>query len=345
MHYVANYRDIEDNPQFINSCSSFTFFDPGEERQSLTDLVKYAFDQTGRARPRFRTELGKKIRKGRMHYVCNSVNPGYAPESWVTSWRDYDWFLAWQTPHPLELPTRHYHCQNRIRKYHRTQTVKALWRMDQFRNGTVSYTQDPSAEWKPYGDPTPTGTPGWEGAVYGWLPSEHYDESLVMEWENNPPPPVSFWSAAALNIITETITRYGNTTEKTWSSVLWGRAWLGIGGKGLHQDFQAQGFELLPYVDYSFDSREAVDDRIQGVIDTVRKLLDNDAKEVYYQFKPTVEHNRLELINKIAHYEFPDWFVDSNSKWLPHAERMRQNVYKAQQKAQALLDDYPNITW
>ena len=43
--------------------------------------------------------------------------------------------------------------------------------------------------------------------------------------------------------------------------------------------------------------------------------------------------------------EFPDWFVDNKRKWLPHAERMRQNVYKAQQKAQALLDNYPNITW
>jgi len=31
--------------------------------------------------------------------------------------------------------------------------VKALWSMDRFAHGTVSYTQDRTAEWKDYADP------------------------------------------------------------------------------------------------------------------------------------------------------------------------------------------------
>jgi hypothetical protein len=352
MRYVANYKDIEQTPSVIKSLgdSELVFFDPGEERQSVNDLVQYVFSH-GWQRPgfagnaRLKKRVVSAIKRGKLHYVCNSYNPAYQPEAWVTSWPEYDWFLAWQTPHPLGMPVRHYHCQNRLKKYHRTETVRQLWAMDQFRNGTVSYTQDVDARWREYDTGTPTGGAGWEGGVYGWLPSEHYENDLIVEWENNPPPPVSFWSAASINIITETLTLYANCTEKTWSTTLWGRPWITVGGVGVHKLYESKGFELLPGIDYGFDCEVRIQQRIEGVVANIKNLLDNDPEEVYNSFKPTVERNRLRLVQRIAEYQFPSIITDEGAKWLPHAERQRNQMFAVQRLAQQLLENYADYDW
>jgi hypothetical protein len=168
---------------------------------------------------------------------------------------------------------------------------------------------------------------------------------LVPEMCNNPPPPLDYWANAAFNITTETIITYANLTEKTWSNTIWARPWIGVGGAGLHELYSSQGYELLPHIDYAFDALPFTMDRVRGVVDNVKNLLDNDPVEVYNSFKPTVERNRLELLKKIALTPLPDLLHKDGYQWMPAAELMRQTVFKARGQAQQLLEDYPNIGW
>ena len=90
MRYVANYKDLEQTPTLLKSIGDceLIFFDPGEERQSLNDLIRYVFSSEWQ-RPgfqgnaRLKSRVVQAIRQGKLHYVCNSVNPVYQPEKWI----------------------------------------------------------------------------------------------------------------------------------------------------------------------------------------------------------------------------------------------------------------------
>jgi hypothetical protein len=345
---VAGREDLAANPQLLHSNEALVYFDVGEEASTLQDLVRYELAVgKDRHRPRFLLDqLRKKIRSRTFEYWHNSSNPSMSSQEFYRhSWSAYDWYIGYQTPRPLGEPKIHYHSQNRIAKPHRTQLVKALWNMDKFAHGTVSYTQDKTAEWKDYADPQPPGGDTWQENVLGWLPSADLDMDLVPEMCNNPPPPLDYWENAAVNITTETIITYANLTEKTWSNTIWARPWIGVGGAGLHELYSSQGYELLPHIDYAFDALPFTMDRVRGVVDNVKNLLDNDPLEVYNSFKPTVERNRLELLKKIALTPLPDLLHKDGYQWMPAAELMRQTVFKARGQAQQLLEDYPNIGW
>ena len=85
--------------------------------------------------------------------------------------------------------------------------------------------------------------------------------------------------------------------------------------------------------------------RSEGVVANIKNLLDNDPVEIYNSFKPTVERNRLRLVQRIADYKFPSMVTEDGATWLPNAERQRKQMFKVKHLAQQLLENYADYHW
>ena len=326
--------------------------DWGEELQSMNNWADHCFmlgHYSAKTRHQRRRELKQRVREHSIHYWCNSVDPSLADRGeWVHSWPEYDYRLGYQRPIPTDqLPLRLYHTQNRLLKPHRTQLVQSLWDWDRFAHGTVSYTQTREIQYQHYGEYKPLRlTDKWQDHVYTWLPSyESHDPELIPDVHNNPAPPLEFWYSAAINIVTETLLRYPNCTEKIWSCVCWGRPWIAVAAPGTHELFESQGFELFPHIDYSFDHMPNVNDRIKHIVGQLRSWADCDPTELYLSWKPTAERNRRRLLEKIAYDDIPYIILDDKIEFMPMALRMKNLVLNSQQQAQDILKDYRINDW
>lgn len=322
------YDFLTDRPGFGSSPGDHLhYIDWGEE----TDNIETLFDD-----PRDRQTVRRLIRRNQMTYHCNSVlagNISVEANTWIQPWPEYDLVLAWQIPHSTNHePERLYHTQNRLLKPHRTALVGELWRQDGFRRGTVSYTQELTAEWKTNVEP-PTGAYEWQDHVLGWLPStEGYVEQFVT-WENNPPPPLDYWHNAALNIVTETKWLECNLTEKTYSVMLWGRPVIVMGAPGVIGHMQALGYEAAD-VDVTFDLEPKVKKRARRLVQSV---LDTHAGELYRASREGAARNQRRVIQATADLKFPSILEDDSIEWVGDAKRFKQNCYAARQQARAML--------
>ena len=327
--------------------------DWGEELQSMNDWADQCFmlnHYSARTRQQRRRMLKRRVKDHTIHYWCNSVNPSLAERgSWVHSWPEYDYRLGYQRPVPCAVqPTHLYHTQNRLEKPHRTQLVESLWAWDRFQSGTVSYTQTQRISYRYKGENYwPLGNSDrWQDNVFRWLPSyTGHDTELIPDQANNPAPPLDFWYDAAINIVTETLLRYPNCTEKIWSCVCWGRPWIAVAAPGTHRLFESQGFELYPHIDYSFDSDPDLTRRINSIIQQLNSWRDQDPVELYQAWKPTAERNRKTLLEKIAYDDIPYIITDDGVEFMYMANRMRNLVLNSQQQARTILENYSIADW
>ena len=312
-----------------NSGDHLHYVDWGEE----TDNIETIFDD-----PRDRHRVRRLIRNGQMTYHCNSVlagNISVEANPWIQPWPDYDLVLAWQIPHDTDhVPELLYHTQNRLLKPHRTALIGELWRQDQFRRGTASYTQELTAEWKQHVDP-PRGEYEWQDHVLSWLPStEGYDADLVV-WENNPPPPLSYWNNAAVNIVTETKWLQCNLTEKTYSVMLWARPFIVMGAPGIMQHVEELGYEIPPAFDFAYDADPKIKRRARGLVKQV--LAWNDPGELYRANQASAARNQRRVIQATADLKFPPILEDDSIEWVGSADRIRRACFTARQQAKTML--------
>ena len=326
------YDFLSNNPGFgSNTMDHLHYIDWGEE----TDNVETLFDD-----PRDRRTVRRLIRNGQFTYHCNSVLDGtlnVKSNPWIKPWPDYDLVLAWQKPYACTtMPLHHYHCQNRLKKPHRTAMVNQLWQQDRFSRGTVSYTQELTAEWK-HTVTKPTGEYEWQMYVQGWLPStEGYDADLVT-WENNPPPPLQYWNNAAINIITETKWLQPNLTEKTFSAMLWGRPLLIMGAPGVMKHMRSKGYETHNDVldIKSFDRVQDIDARATALAKVILEW--DSAQELYRATVDAALRNQARVIHSTANLVFPSILTDDSIEWVGSAQRFRNNCYVARHQAQTML--------
>lgn len=89
-------------------------------------------------------------------------------------------------------------------------------------------------------------------------------------------------------------------TEKTFEPLIKGHAILPFTNNGSIQRLQDMGFKLPNFIDYSFDSVEAVDDRFKMVQEEFLKLLDVDLDTLYKNNRAVFEHNQ-QCINAIPY--------------------------------------------
>lgn len=95
-------------------------------------------------------------------------------------------------------------------------------------------------------------------------------------------------------------TGYRVITEKTWDPLIKGNFILPYGYSGLIRDIKLYGFQLPPWIDYSYDSIPDDPDthfglRFQKYLSSVKKLLDFDLQELYNLYlkdRHLLEHNR-----------------------------------------------------
>jgi hypothetical protein len=95
-------------------------------------------------------------------------------------------------------------------------------------------------------------------------------------------------------------TAYGISpiTEKTYRCLLQQEPFLAFGGINQNTNLISLGFKLYDEIfDYSFEKSPNLEDRIQGVIDNLNKIKDEDYQKLYDMIKPKLEFNQNHAID------------------------------------------------
>jgi hypothetical protein len=110
--------------------------------------------------------------------------------------------------------------------------------------------------------------------------------------------------------------RYANNefmmTEKTIKSIINYKPFLVLSSKGYHKEFlvKRMGYQLYDEMfDYSFDSCDNIDDRIEGIVENIKRLRDKLSGPAEYDNK----YNLMVALSKKLHYnraKFFDIFYD-----------------------------------
>jgi hypothetical protein len=95
-----------------------------------------------------------------------------------------------------------------------------------------------------------------------------------------------------VNIITEGDINFKDISEKTFYAILHKKPFLILGATGIHQTLSNLGFKLYSDVfDYSFDSSDNIEFRIDGIIKNIKNIIDSDYNMLYKNCLETAEFN------------------------------------------------------
>lgn len=107
-----------------------------------------------------------------------------------------------------------------------------------------------------------------------------------------------------INIIGESINFNDSLfiTEKTYKSILTSQPFICIGSQYQNMSLKLLGFELYDEIfDYTFDTDLNLENRVHGVLNNIKPLIDKDYKILYNKIKDKVKFNKqraLDLIHK-----------------------------------------------
>ena len=95
-----------------------------------------------------------------------------------------------------------------------------------------------------------------------------------------------------VNIITEGDVNFKDISEKTFYSILHKKPFLILGSTSIHQTLKDLGFKLYDNIfDYTFDSEHNINIRIEGIIQNLKSILDNDYEKLYNSCSEIAEFN------------------------------------------------------
>lgn len=110
---------------------------------------------------------------------------------------------------------------------------------------------------------------------------------------------------ALIALVTETYYRTNFITEKTFRPILLEQPFIVLGGKHQNKELTNLGFELYDEIfDYSFDSDDSLENRVQGIIDNLNRIKDRNYYELYEQLSPKIKRNK----NRIVELYFNDTY-------------------------------------
>jgi hypothetical protein len=121
--------------------------------------------------------------------------------------------------------------------------------------------------------------------------------TLDQEYQNNHKPVYQFFQPyqsdlSLIELVTETEVDYKFITEKSYVPIFYKKPFLILGSKNIHKILKDQGFELFEeIIDYSFDSLDSAELRMQGIIKNLDKLKSKDYNSLYSMIKDKLAYN------------------------------------------------------
>ena len=102
---------------------------------------------------------------------------------------------------------------------------------------------------------------------------------------------------ALISLVTETFHRTNFITEKTFRPIFLEQPFIVLGGKNQNKELLNLGFELYDEIfDYSFDSDDSLENRVQGVIDNLNRIKDRNYYELYEELLPKIKRNKNRIV-------------------------------------------------
>ena len=119
-------------------------------------------------------------------------------------------------------------------------------------------------------------------------------------------------TGAPIFLVTESNIKCQFITEKTFKPIIFEQPFLSIGSKNQNLILKQYGFELYDELfDFTFDTKQNISDRIDGVINNLEKLINHDYYTLYDNVYGKVIRNKkraLEIIDNDPY--MPNEFID-----------------------------------
>jgi len=329
MHYVVTLDNINDptglDTDVPDDATHLHFLYWEEEAHTKQEMLYFI---SGNAK--------KLVQKNAYTYHCNILGPKHIENTAnYQAWPDYDLILAFQKPRKIKHDIVYKFCcmQNSL-GYHRDYICDKLYGKD----GLLSYNELNSDEgylYEKYLEDCkryPLCEKKWQGQIPKFLPWSDHDKDFVVEYADNPPPPLDYWEKCLINIVTESYFDILDITEKSFSSVIHGRPTVIVGAENVNKYlFDTYGLEPLPGIDYNFDAYENLTDRID---DLCEQIIHKDFDE--QKMLKTAKYNQQALIKYIANMPLPQ-VLDSAAVFSENSEKIKQRIRKIQHLTKNLV--------
>ena len=163
--------------------------------------------------------------------------------------------------------------------------------------------------------------PNWSSYLWKyWTPTKltldkHYEENLD-SWKAIP----DEFSNTLISLIAESNLDTVFITEKTAMAILFSRPFIVFGAFGFHRTLKNLGFELYDEIfDYSFDEEFRSSDRLQGLIENLKRLAGQDYNSIRSKLAEKIEYNKNHMIK-----------ISTSRKYVPkemldHLENLKIN--------------------
>ena len=186
----------------------------------------------------------------------------------------------------------YYSCYNVRVAEHRIKMVDALAKEEWIDKGMVTFTRanevlrDHHCRWRYY-----DGRIRMDEDLYSKDSTEHFRKPKSIE-------------NCFVDIINETWFEEGrfHLTEKTLRSIAWFKPFLVLSCKHFYKDYFCKKFNLKLYdeiFDYSFDDCDLLEDRISGIIENIRSIInlsEPELQNLYFKLLPKLIHNKSKII-------------------------------------------------
>lgn len=146
--------------------------------------------------------------------------------------------------------------------------------------------------------------PGFYGTVYDF---KHWkEEKLILkndiqltglppesgrDLNNFVTPPPEFYSST-INLVCESTDDVLFYTEKTFKNFFYQKPFIILGAQNINSTLKHYGFELYDEIfDYSFDTHSNIEDRVEGVVDNIKKISRMNQDVVKQKVSHKIKHN------------------------------------------------------
>ena len=110
---------------------------------------------------------------------------------------------------------------------------------------------------------------------------------------------------ALIELVSETSAEVTFITEKTLRPIFLEQPFICLGAPNQNLDLLKYGFELYDEIfDYSFDSQPNIEDRINGIIENLNKIKDEDYYQLYKLLEPKIKRNKERMFSLLENDPF-----------------------------------------